>query len=150
MRCERCNKTIESVEVAHSMVVVLQKVDMNNGYSYFQCEQGSLVDGHHFQHWHCNREEMRAGVTDCISNHYAENNLVLVPKTQVRLHTYVLGTGLACKQCQATLTSVAYRFCLTHATPVNSIPDQSHHELGEWCCSLDHARTSALATISQQ
>lgn len=146
--CEHCTEDIASVEEAHSMLVVLQKVNKDTGYSWFQCEQGSLVDGHNWQHWHCGRSALREGVARCIGEHYMESDLIPVPTTQVRFHKRVLNAGLICKVCQEKLTDTAYRFCLTHATPFNWVPDDSHNDLGEWCCSLEHARQNALATIA--
>jgi hypothetical protein len=67
----------------------------------------------------------------------------------VRLHRTVLKAGLVCKVCGSSLTTQAYRFCLTHATPENSVPDDSQNELGEWACSLGHAKESALRTIAR-
>ena len=146
MQCEQCNVDINGVEEAHSMLVVLQKVDQS-GYSFFQCESGSLVHGHTFQHWHCSRDEMLIGVQDCINNHHDEQFLQSVPVSQVRLHMHVLNAGLICKVCQEPLKEQAYRFCLTVATPSNYVPDESHDSSKEWCCSLDHARQSALSIL---
>jgi hypothetical protein len=144
--CETCTKEIPTPEDAHSMVVVLQKVTPY-GYFYYQCEDGAEVNTLTFQHWYCSHEEMVAGVKECINEHHLEEKLIAIPPTQVRLHKTVLKAGLRCKMCGAPLQSVAYRFCLTHAEPVNSVPDDSMNELGEWCCSLEHARQSALSQV---
>lgn len=148
MNCEQCNAQIANISSTHSMVVVLQKVDATNGYSFFQCEQGALYQNVNFQHWSCSKAHMLQQVQNCINTHYLETSLIARDTTQVRLHNAVFNNALTCKQCGTRLTSVAYRFCLTHATPVNSVPDDSLNELGEWCCSLDHARQSVLKTVS--
>ena len=148
--CEHteCSK-IKSHEEAHSSLVVLQKVDKNS-YTYHQCEQGQEVDFHNFQHWHCSHEHMQSGLTRCINEHYAESNLHAPIAGTTILHRVVLSSHLLCKICNTPLTDVAYRFCLTYATPENSIPDDSQNELGEWCCSLLHAQQSALRIIDKQ
>ena len=147
MQCEQCSTDMTGVEEAHSMLVVLQKVDRIRGYSFYQCEQGSMVDGHTFQHWHCSKEEMIDGVKACIHDHHMEQLLQSVPSSQVRLHTFVLNAGLSCKVCQDPLKDQAYRFCITVATPINYSPDQSHDSGGEWCCTLEHARDNAVHTL---
>src|SRR6266436_2956395 len=119
MNCETCQTNIATIEEAHSMVIVLQRVTPD-GYSYYQCDLGEEYGGLTFQHWHCNRTEMLAGVKVCINGHHDESLLTPVPASQVRLHKTVLHAGLVCKVCGASLTTQAYRFCLTHATPVNS------------------------------
>lgn len=144
--CEACKTNIATVEEAHSMGVVLQKVTPD-GYSFYQCDRGEEYGGLTFQHWYCNRAEMVAGVRACIGEHYDESLLISVSPQQVRLHKTVLRAGLTCKVCGTALSTQAYRFCLTHATPVNSIPDDSMNELGEWCCSLAHAQVQALTHI---
>ncbi len=128
------------------MVVVLQKVTPD-GYSYYQCEDGAEVNTLTFQHWFCNHSEMIVGVRQCIDEHYPEEKLIPISPREVRLHRTVLKAGLKCKVCGVPLTTQAYRFCLTHAEPVNSVPDDSMNELGEWTCSLEHARQSALKYI---
>lgn len=148
MQCEQCSSDISSVEEAHSMLIVLQKVD-RAGYSFYQCENGSLVHGHNWQHWHCSKEEMISGVHDCITNHHDEQFLQSVPKSQVRLHKHILNAGLICKVCQEPLKDQAYRFCLTVATPANYVPDESHDSHGEWNCSLEHARQNAIKTLQE-
>lgn len=148
MKCEKCQSHIATIEDAHSMVIVLQKVS-SSGYSYCQCDKGAEYGGLTFQHFHCSRHEMIDGVQTCVKEHYEEENLIPVSPTQVRLHKTVLSAGLTCKVCGTPLNQQAYRFCLTHATPVNSVPDDSQNELGEWCCSLDHARTSVLSTLGK-
>jgi len=143
MQCEQCNKHIESVEEAHSMLVVLQKVDAS-GYSFFQCDNGGIVDGHSWQHWHCCKDEMLKGVEKCITAHYKEEALQHIPLSQVSLHAKVLNTGLSCPVCQKDITDIAYRFCLTVATPINYVFDESSDMTKEWCCSLEHAKVSAI------
>jgi hypothetical protein len=146
--CEHpaCSETTGHEE-AHSSLVVLQKVD-KNGYTYHQCEQGQEVNYLNFQHWHCSHEHMQSGLTRCINEHYAESDLHPPIAGTTILHRVVLSSHLLCKTCNAPLTDVAYRFCLTLATPINHVPDESQNELGEWCCSLDHARQSALSIIA--
>ena len=138
-----------SFEESHSAVAVLQKVDAN-GYSFYQCDQGQEYNFVNWQHYHCCHDHMKEGFTDCLTDHYAEDKLHPIPVgggTAI-LHKVVFGSELACKVCQHPLTSVAYRFCLTRCTPVNDVPDESMNELGEWCCSLEHARQSALSIIN--
>lgn len=147
MNCETCTREIATIEEAHSMLVVLQKVTPD-GYSFYQCDSGAEYSGLTYQHFHCNRAEMLAGVRACINEHHDESLLIPVSPQQVRLHRLVFRAGLACKVCGMPLTTQAYRFCLTHATPVNSVPDDSMNELGEWCCSIDHARQQTLPYIS--
>ena len=132
--CEHteCNET-KGHEEAHSSLIVLQKVD-KNGYTYHQCEQGQEVNSLNFQHWHCSHEHMKIGLTKCINEHYAENDLHPPIAGTTILHKVVLSSHLHCKICNAPLTNVAYRFCHTHATPVNAVVDDSQNELGEWCC----------------
>lgn len=143
LSCELCGHIIPSVEESHSMLVVLQSVT-SRGYSYYQCDEGAEYGGLSNQHFHCCHEDMVSGVRQCIMEHYSEGLLIPVPPQQVRLHRTVLNASLKCKICGSGLISTAYRFCLTHATPENSIPDDSMNDLGEWCCSLDHAIQSAL------
>lgn len=146
MQCEHCESDIQSIDEAHSMLIVLQKVQ-SSGYSFYQCDRGSLVDGHTFQHWNCSKEEMIAGVKECLSDHHMEQLLQCVPESLVRLHKHVLSVGIVCRECQSPLTDTAYRFCLTVATPVNYIADDSHDSLSGWCCSLEHARLQAVSTV---
>jgi len=146
--CEHpsCNDTV-SIENAHSCVVVLQKVEPD-GYSFFQCEQGQKFRFVNWQHFHCSKGHMLAALPDCIMKHYNESDLSDRKFTSYgRFHKIVMGSGLTCKMCQKPLTEAAYRFCLTYATPINLIPDDSHNELGEWCCSIEHAKQSVLLTI---
>src|SRR6266851_564453 len=145
--CEhtKCSET-KGYEEAHSSLVVLQKVD-KRGYTYHQCEQGQEVYFHNFQHWHCSHEHMQVGLTRCINEHYTESDLHPPIAGTTILHKVVLSSHLLCRICNAPLTDIAYRFCLTYATPVNSIPDNSMDELGEWCCSLVHAQQLALTHI---
>lgn len=149
LKCETCQSDIATVEEAHSMLVVLQKVTPG-GYSWFQCADGQEHQGLTFQHFHCNRQEMLVGVDACIREHHNESLLVPVSPEQVKIHLTVLRAGLSCKVCGTPLNEQAYRFCLTHATPMNSVPDDSQNELGEWCCSLPHAQQAALAILASQ
>lgn len=146
MQCEQCTTEIESVEDAHSMLVVLQKV-CSSGFSFYQCEQGGMVDGHTFQHWNCSKDEMIQSVKECISTHHMEQLLQAVSVSQVRLHLHVLSSGLICKVCQEPLKDAAYRFCLTVATPVNYIPDNTDDSLYGWSCSFEHAHQDAFTTL---
>jgi hypothetical protein len=146
MQCEHCTNEIEND--LHSMLVVLQRVDQQ-GYSWFQCEQGQEMDGHNWQHSHCSHAHMLDNVAACIHTHYKEDDLTRVPVTQVRLHRHVLNRGLTCAVCETPLEKNAYRFCLTHATPVNRLP-HSHESLDGWCCSLEHARIEALNVLENE
>lgn len=148
MKCAHCEKEIE-IEKSHSMTVVLQRVS-NEGYSFYQCSEGQENGGLSHQHFHCERDAMIAGIQSCINEHYTEEKLQPVDPQLVRLHKVVLFAGLHCKVCGATLTDKAYRLCLTHATPKNSVPDNSLSDLGEWCCTLDHAKQSSLTTILKE
>ena len=145
MQCEHCNEELQEMYLSHSMLIVLQKVD-RNGYSWFQCDDGSLVDNHTFQHWHCSKQHMLSGVEICINEHYNEEKLT-PPPYPVSIHKHVLNTGVECKYCKDALIEKAYRFCLTVATPINYVPDESHNIVGEWCCSLDHARLQAIENL---
>ena len=147
MKCEHCDQQIESVEVAHSMVIVLQKVS-TDGYSYYQCDQGTEYGGLTYQHFCCSHPEMVSMVQSCINTHYHESDLIAISPQQVRLHRTVLNAHLTCKVCQLALTTQAYRLCLTYATPDIATPlGDSLNELSGWCCSLSHAQESALAII---
>ncbi len=128
------------------MLIVLQRVTLA-GYSFYQCDSGAEYGGLTYQHFHCNRAEMVAGVKACINEHHDERLLIPVSPREVRLHR-ILKAGLNCLWCGVPLSGEAYRFCLTHATPGNSVPDDSMSELGEWCCSLDHARQKSLSYVS--
>lgn len=147
--CEHseCSATVK-FEDAHSAVAVLQKVD-TNGYQFFQCEDGQEVNSVTYQHWHCSREHLLVNFAACINGHYNEGLLhhILPGQGSTILHKIVLGGKLKCKVCQVPLVTQAYRFCLTHCTPQNSVPDDSLNDLGEWCCTLEHARQSVLKTI---
>lgn len=134
-------------ETSHSAVAVLQKVD-TSGYSFFQCEQGQEYNFVNWQHYHCCHDHMKEGLVDCLNEHYKEEYLHPIQGGGTTiLHKIVLGSNLDCKICQQPLTSVAYRFCLTLCTPVNHVPDESLNETGEWCCSLEHAKQSALSIV---
>lgn len=146
MQCEQCNKDIQSVDNAHSIIIVLQKCSPS-GYSFYQCNRGSTVDNHNWQHWYCCREEMNKSLEECITQHYTEDSLQPVSTEQVTLHTQVLSTGLQCLVCTADLKDTAYRFCLTAATPTNYVLNDSLDSSKEWCCSLEHARQKAIESI---
>jgi len=146
--CEHSDCTSEhEFENSHSSVAVLQRVDQG-GYTFFQCEQGQDHNFVNWQHYHCCHGHMKEGLSDCLNNHYKEEYLHPVNGggTTV-LHKIVLGSALSCKVCQQPLSNEAHRFCLTRCTPVNQVPDDSLNDLSEWCCSLAHARQSALAII---
>ncbi len=133
---------------SHSSIAVLQRVD-KSGYTFFQCEEGQEYNFVNWQHWHCSHEHMKENFATCINEHYTEGNLHPISGGGTTiLHKVVLGSSLCCKVCQQPLTDVAYRLCLTMCTPVNHVPDASMEETGEWCCCLDHAKQSALSTIS--
>jgi len=142
---DNCSEQL-SHEEAHSCVVVLQKVD-KQGYTYHQCEQGQEINFMNYQHWHCSHEHMQAYLLTCVNEHYSEEELHPPIAGTTILHKIVLGSNLTCKACGKSLTEQAYRFCLTQATPVNAIPDDSHSETGEWCCSLSCAKQSVVKTI---
>jgi hypothetical protein len=147
--CERCNTIVEDHVIAHSSLIVLQKISLKEGYTFYQCDNGSSVDHHTYQHWHCSHDCMQEGMLVCIQGHYQEN--LLKPPAignVVNLHTFVLSDVLlTCTYCAKPLDQEAYRFCITMATPVNHIPDNSHLEKEQWCCSLAHAKECAMKTI---
>lgn len=147
--CEHihCNETID-FDQSHSAVAVLQRVD-TQGYTFFQCEDGQVYNNVTYQHFHCSHEHMIVNFASCVQDHYNESLLHPIPPGEGRtiLHQIVLGSHLLCNICESPLVDVAYRFCLTHCTPQNSVLDQSLDELGEWTCSLEHAKQSALAII---
>lgn len=150
LTCEHeCNGRMEKPEDSHSMWAVLQKVDMN-GYNFFQCEEGQEHNFVNYQHFHCCHKHMQAGMVTCLNEHYGEEKLHPIPSGQgtTILHRIVLGGGLSCKVCGSLLTSVAYRFCLTQGLPQIRVPDQGLEHFGEWCCSFEHAKQSALAIIA--
>lgn len=144
MNCDSCSAQISDVMFSHSVVIVLQKLDSVNGYSWMQCNQGTQLKT---QHCYCSEAHMVSNIASCINTHYSEANLVSVPISQVSLHSYVFNKNPVCKVCGVSLNTVAYRFCLTHATPVTLVADTSNTEMGEWCCSFAHAQQSALAII---
>ena len=137
-----------SFEESHSAVAVLQKVE-TGGYTFYQCDQGQEFGFVTWQHYHCCHDHMKDGLADCLIDHYSEEKLHPIPAGggTTMLHRVVLGSDLSCKDCGAPLTHVAYRFCLTLCTPYNHVPDESMDELGGWCCSLEHARQSALSLL---
>ena len=150
MICEHCSNDIEGIHVAHSAVAVLQKVTPA-GYMFYQCEDGQEFNYVTYQHFACDRDHMRNLYQQCVQEHYSEQLLHSIPPgagTTI-LHRIVLDRGLTCKVCATPLVHMAYRFCLTVSTPVNFVPDNSLDEQGEWCCSLEHARQSALEIISR-
>lgn len=145
-KCEHCNNEINGI--GHSCLIVLQKVT-KDGYTFFQCNDGQEVDFHNWQHWHCCHQHMQRGIVKCLWEHHAEDKLQSpLPGNIVNLHKVVLRSNLTCRYCVNMLTDVAYRICITMATPYNHVPDESQNELGEWCCSLDHAIRSAIVTIN--
>lgn len=148
--CEHktCNNQIEQANTqGHSMLVVLQCVGLK-GYSYYQCDNGSMVDYHTWQHWHCTHEHMIEGVKECINNHHHPDKLTSNIMGTTNVHNIILGAGLRCKMCGASLHTVAYRFCLTHATPYNYVPDNHTDMFSGWCCSFNHARQDVLNTMN--
>jgi hypothetical protein len=148
MNCEHCQTTVEGVHTAHSLLIVLQKVDTSS-YSYYQC--GFSEDEHisKWQHWGCSHNHMLEMARQCVNEHHLEEKLERIPPRQVRLHLYVLQAGLKCKLCQGELTQVAYRFCTSRATPFSENFDNSLSDTGEWCCSLEHAQQSVLQTLNR-
>src|SRR5260370_8809277 len=98
MKCETCQNDIATVGKAYSMLVVLQKVTPD-GYSYHQCDSGTEQSGLTYQHFHCNRGEMLAGVKACINEHYQEEKLIPVSSQQVILHKIVLSANLLHNHC---------------------------------------------------
>lgn len=149
MQCEHCSQE-HDFEESHSTIAVLQRVTAQ-GYAFHQCEQGQEYNGVNWQHYHCSHEHMKSNFAACLNEHYSEQDLHAIPPGggTTNLHKVVLGKALSCKICNQPLTSVAYRFCLTRATPVNHVPDGSLDPLAGWCCSLDHARQAALAIVAQ-
>lgn len=149
MQCEHCSQPIEYA-TAHSLLIVLQKL-APQGYSFYQCESGQRVDYHTWQHWHCSLEHTHAFAARCINEHFSEEKLHPIPVGggTTMLHEIVLRhEKILCAVCAQPLTSAAYRFCLTRATPYNEVIDTSQNQLSGWCCSLDHARQSALAILA--
>jgi hypothetical protein len=147
--CERCHEIIEDHLQSHSSLITLQKVSAKEGYTYYQCDNGSFVDYHNYQHWHCSHDCMQEGMLVCIREHYQEN-LLKMPTigSIVNLHTVVLSDVLlTCTYCAKPLESEAYRFCITMATPINHVPDNSHLDKEQWCCSLEHAKERAMETV---
>ncbi len=149
LTCERpqCNNQM-GIEEAHSIVIVLQKVTPS-GYTFFQCEEGQEFRFMNWQHFYCSNTCMGNHLHSCLHEHHAEEKLHPIPTGMgsTIIHKVVLGSELLCKVCQAPLATNAYRFCATRATPYNLVFDESQNELGEWCCSLEHARQSASSTI---
>jgi hypothetical protein len=146
---EQCSSPVSIEGEAHSCLIVLQKVD-KDGYSYYQCDSGQEANFMTFQHWHCCQRHMQSNLIHCIQDHYQEYLLHKPEMGTTILHRKVLGSMLECKICGVRLRTEAYRFCLTVATPINSLIDSSHSdELAEWCCSLDHAKEVASEYISR-
>ena len=148
--CEQCQRPASVIEATHSTLIILQKVDATSGYSFGQCEEGTPLNGIGWQHFHCSEVCMLAGVQACLNEHYSEEILHGTPPGggTTRLPQVVLSAGLTCKICQQPLTTTAYRFGLTLATPYNRMLDESLNEFAEWCCSIAHAQQSALAAIA--
>lgn len=149
--CESSGVEIASFQEAHSMVAVLQKVDLVSGYTFYQCDKSpQFVNYVNYQHWHADKENLIKGMTECITSHYSEGLLHTIPPGQgsTQLPAIVLGAGLTCKMSGVPLVTAAYRFCLMHCTPVASIPDNSHDQLGEWCATLALAQKSAIEIIA--
>lgn len=149
--CENSGAPIADFAVSHSMIAVLQKVSLLAGYQFYQCDLSpNYVNFVNYQHLHVSREHMKRGMQDCIANHYAEIFLHSIPagQGQTNLAAIVLGAGLKCKMSNVPLVNAAYRFCLTHCTPINEVPDESLNMLGEWCSTLALAQQSALAIIA--
>lgn len=137
------------VETSHSIVIVLQRVHITEGYSFHQCEQGQTVNHLSFQHFCTCCGNMKAVARDCISHHYEQTDLSPIPSGggTTRLHQIVLNADLTCKISNIPLSTVAYRFCLTQATPVCIPLDESQDMLKEWCATLELAKQSALEII---
>lgn len=148
--CEHCGKNNLETHEAHSMLIVLQKVNKIEGYSFYQCDKGNnIVNGRTMQHWHCNKDEMKVNVIKCINEHFKKEYLKCMPVNEIPLHNIILCQGLKCKVCFNDLSFEAYRFCLTNATPINNIPDESFNILKEWTCSFEHAKQSVIKTIKE-
>ena len=143
-----CTNTVEEVahELAHSMLVVLQKVD-HTGFSFYQCNRGARVDFHNWQHWHCSHEHAKEGVKYCIATHHHPRYLQKPKEGTSNLHAIVFESDLTCVFCSKPLTSEAYRFCLTYATPYNDIVGYAHDEFSGWCCNYEHAVDIALEVL---
>lgn len=146
--CEQlgCSEQVD-VTTSHSLWAVLQKVDAS-GYSFFQCEEGQEYNDVNYQHFCCCHQHMQQHMMICLNDHYKEELLHAPRGGSTILHKVVLKSNLSCKICQSSLSQVAYRFCLTQGLPQNRVPDESLDSLGEWCCSLDHARQATLAIIA--
>lgn len=142
------NHMVSDHITAHSMVAVLQYVD-KDGYKFNQCEGGQERKFVNYQHYHCSHSHMQQSMLICLVTHYNESLLhpIAPGSGSTILHKIVLGSKIQCKVCLVPIEVKAYRFCLTLCTPVNVVPDHSQDELGEWCCSLEHALQSALEII---
>lgn len=149
MQCETCSAPISVVDASHSVVIVLQKVDYTNGYSYHQCDTGEIYNGLSYQHFYCSEVHMKESVPTCINTHFAETDLHSPVVGSTNLDKQVFAGNLLCKVCGVPLVTSAYRFCLTNATPYNRVLDNSQNELEEWCCSLAHAQEQATKNLGQ-
>ena len=148
--CETCGKATRNNLMGHTLFMKIQKVSSTQGYSHYQCDKGSLVDNHNWQHWGCSDYCMIEAYKECLKSHYNDENLLeYVPISEVRLHKLVLNSSLKCKVCNVPLVKEAYRFCLRHALPINRFLDRSEEDLEEWTCSLEHAKQNALSNIEK-
>lgn len=145
LNCHSCSKE-HPYEESHTCIAVLQQVGPN-GYRYYQCEQGGYVDGHTWQHWNCSHSCMKDALFECIEHHYTENLLHPPLSGTTNIHQQVKLAHLSCPVCHVNIGEVAYRFCVTRATPKNASEDGTLYELYGWCCSLEHAKIVAKAYI---
>lgn len=148
IKCEACSKNASHPRAMHSMLIPLQKVTLY-GYSDYQCDNGVEYNYINKQHWHCSEDCMLSNLEKCINTHYTENKFSEPNNSSINLHRIVFGAHLNCKVCNSPLTELAYRFCLVMATPYNKFMDEHIDETKEWCCSLEHAKQSAIQMLEE-
>lgn len=147
MQCHACNRELSDPANSPSIVIVLQKVEPS-GYTFYQCDDGQEFQYLTLQHFHCSQRCLRSGVEKCLTEHYDEEKLHPIPVGEGRtvLHKIVAANVHNCVWCKKPLNGVAYRFLLTHATPINRTI-HTHYETIGWCCSLSCARARALELL---
>ena len=133
---------------AHSIIMVLQKLHVTDGYTYHQCEEGEPVGGMRYQHYCCCHDHAILSAIDCVGNHLDEANLHPPYLGFSNLHKFILNTGLKCSHCSVDLVSVAYRITVEKATPTSYVYGETFSDLGGWCCSLDHAKEYTISSLS--
>lgn len=145
INCAHCES--QMADLGHSIIIVLQKISPD-GYRFFQCEQGQDYAYANWQHFCCSQACMRTQAEKCLTEHYQEEFLhEIVPgEGSTILDRIVRESVDSCVRCGKPLNGVAYRFCLTYATPL-SHSIHTHHELRGWCCSLQCARARAIELL---